>query len=230
MGLDLVELVMSVEERFGITLSDAEAEQAVTPAKLIDIVVAKVQTNEPAVCMTSHVFYSVRRALMNEFSLPRARVVPAAQLDDLIPRVSRQAAWTRLHTALGAQVWPELKRPWWVVLALGILGGAVLLQAVAFHLMGFSLVLGLVAGLLVWSAAIVLTKPLGVEFSRNHATVGQLAEFLVAFAPGGRAGPSGRWSRPDVAAAIRELTIEQLGLKPGVYREDARFIQDLGGS
>ena len=44
MGLDLVELVMAVEERFGITLTDAEAEKAETPAKLIDLVVSKVQT------------------------------------------------------------------------------------------------------------------------------------------------------------------------------------------
>ena len=34
--------------------------------------------------------------------------------------------------------------------------------------------------------------------------------------------------RPLVAEIVRLLTIEQLGLKPKKYREDARFVQDFG--
>jgi len=42
MGLDAVEVVMAIEEHFGISLSDADAARCVTPAILIDLVLAKV--------------------------------------------------------------------------------------------------------------------------------------------------------------------------------------------
>jgi hypothetical protein len=31
-----------------------------------------------------------------------------------------------------------------------------------------------------------------------------------------------------VAVTVRRLTIEHLGLRPEQYREDARFVEDLG--
>ena len=44
MGLDGVAIVMAIEERFGITISDAEVEQCVTPAILVDLVLGKLAT------------------------------------------------------------------------------------------------------------------------------------------------------------------------------------------
>lgn len=36
------------------------------------------------------------------------------------------------------------------------------------------------------------------------------------------------WTRDAVAKKVRSIVIEQLGLKESAYREDARFIEDLG--
>lgn len=41
MGLDAVELVMAIEEEFGIDISDAEAEAMATPRALIDFIWGK---------------------------------------------------------------------------------------------------------------------------------------------------------------------------------------------
>ena len=41
MGLDHVELVVAVEKRFGVSISDVEAQQAETPSKLADVVFSK---------------------------------------------------------------------------------------------------------------------------------------------------------------------------------------------
>ena len=43
MGLDLVEMVMAVEEHFGIEILDKEAYHITTPRKLIDYVTEKVE-------------------------------------------------------------------------------------------------------------------------------------------------------------------------------------------
>lgn len=46
MGLDSVELVMAVEEEFGISISDAEASTIVTPKDLIRIVGEQLDLKE----------------------------------------------------------------------------------------------------------------------------------------------------------------------------------------
>lgn len=230
MGLDLVELVMSVEERFGITLSDADAERADTPAKLIDIVLEKVQAAGPTVCLTARAFYAIRRALMKEFGWHRSQIRPGARLEELVPRARRQAAWQRLASGFVADRWPDLRRPWWVKVPLSLLVCALLAGVLKLHFDGVSVWISGLFALLIWAGAILATKPFCLEFPEDRATVGQLAEFLVAFGPKLFGTENRSWTRPDVAAAIREITIEELGLKPGQYREDARFVQDLGGA
>lgn len=80
----------------------------------------------------------------------------------------------------------------------------------------------------VWVLGSSLTRPFSLEFPSHHATVGQLAQFLVGAAPRLFEPEGRRWSPSEVAATIRDITIEELGLKPGQYREDVGFVQDLG--
>jgi acyl carrier protein len=35
-------------------------------------------------------------------------------------------------------------------------------------------------------------------------------------------------TRDEIAAGVRERTLEQLGIRPTQYREDARFVEDFG--
>jgi acyl carrier protein len=44
MGLDAVEIVMAVEDAFGIQIEDSEAEKILTPAQLVELVMGKVST------------------------------------------------------------------------------------------------------------------------------------------------------------------------------------------
>ena len=74
MGMDGVEIVMTVEERFGIEISNPEAEQIVTPGELIDLVLRKVTTSETATCPSRRAFHAVRRALIMELNCNRNTV------------------------------------------------------------------------------------------------------------------------------------------------------------
>jgi len=228
MGLDTIELVMAIEERFGITLSDAEMGHVTTPGQLVDLVFSKVQRADSAGYLTRHAFYALRRALMKQGQWHRSQIVPAARLEELVPRAGRRKAWLELKESLSAGSWPELKRPPWLVVLLGAGFILMLLVAIKLHFDGVSYWLSFPAVFLAMAAALYLTRPLCLEFPAEQATVGQLSEFLVRAAPD-LFGPEGRrWARPDVAAVIRSITIEELGLKPGQYREDAGFVQDLG--
>ena len=144
-----------------------------------------------------------------------------------LPCKNRRHGWERLCAALQADRWPPLKRPAWLVWSISLLACAMTAAALIGQLRGVSPWITLPGALAVLVIVMLATKPLCLEFPAERSTVGQLTGFVVGFIPrvfepGGRS-----WSRADVAAAIREITIEQLGISRDQYREDAHFVQDL---
>ena len=65
MGLDSVELLMSVENKFGIRIKDSEAEKIYTVQNFVDSVYDKIITNPNENCLTQIVFYRIRKAFQN---------------------------------------------------------------------------------------------------------------------------------------------------------------------
>jgi acyl carrier protein len=79
MGLDSVELVMAVEEHFGINISDGEASQLVTVGKLHAWVVNELQRlNRPKV-EPSVVFDQLRELICDQLGISPDRIVPEAR-------------------------------------------------------------------------------------------------------------------------------------------------------
>ena len=57
MGLDAVEIVMSVEETFGIEISDADAESLQTPKQLIEFICQRIKSSDEAsICISQRAF------------------------------------------------------------------------------------------------------------------------------------------------------------------------------
>jgi acyl carrier protein len=237
MGLDTVELVMALEEQFGIELPDAALAAARTPGDIIDLIFNKVQSADASTCMNQRAFHALRRALIKCCGRKRAEITPNATLESLIPRQRRREDWERLGLELlvgppesatkpgrGA-AWPGLRRPGWLEgLLLGMTGAAGLAALLQWRSGWAGLGVAVVTLVIEWW----LTMPWCREFRRELATVGQLARRLVAIAPRIFEPEGRRWRRADVAQVVRDITIEQLGLKPEQYREDARFVEDLG--
>ena len=58
MGLDGVELIMAVEEKFGISISDEEAQRVLTVGDMKRLVRAKLDITDSASCLTQRHFMS----------------------------------------------------------------------------------------------------------------------------------------------------------------------------
>ena len=111
MGLDGVELVVAVEEKFGIGISDGEAEKVVTPRDVAELVVRKVSSRDDGGCRSQRAFHLIRRELQ-AMGVPRRAVRPAARLADLFwcqRRWSRKVWWQGLRERLGVQYEPHWK-------------------------------------------------------------------------------------------------------------------------
>ena len=111
---DLMAMVMGVEEKFDLTIPDAEAEKIRTMGQLYDYVMARVARGQAQVCVTSAAFYRLRRALGEVCGVPRERVRPEARLEDLVPLHDRPRAWRELRARLSNLHLPPLRRPAWL--------------------------------------------------------------------------------------------------------------------
>jgi len=121
MGLDGVEIILSVEEEFGISLSDAEAESICTPRDLIEIVCQKLNVEEDLdsdfeneeLSLTHYIsqraFYKVRTELIETIAVKRSNVQLHTRIEDLFPKYKGAGQWKLFVRSLG--IWGR-SIPW----------------------------------------------------------------------------------------------------------------------
>ncbi|MGA2544862.1 MAG: hypothetical protein ABSG78_25205 [Verrucomicrobiota bacterium] len=241
MGLDGVEIVMAVEEAFDITLLDKETEKVRTPGDLIELVMAKVGRSDVAVCLTQRAFHRWRRAFLSELSLRRSDFRLDVTTEKLLPLPTRKTVLARIAHQAGVAKPPDLERPGWLInsllassVAAAIAVSIALSHSPATKTVGLNLirefnwVIGVVAGFCVLRIGFLVTKQMATTFPPRLRTVEGLTRWLVANNPKLVEGPPGQWSREQVAEKVREIVIDQFGLKIENYREEARFIEDFG--
>lgn len=238
MGLDGVELVMAVEENFAIVIEDADAEKMRTPRDLIAHIVSKVGCVDRTHCATQRAFNKLRLALMRHCGLNRTQIRPQAPMIGLLPFKKRREILRQILDETGIAADTEMIRPKWLV-ALIIIFSLVAAAATAAQVLGqstqdrsaefvlFFMTFGAVA-ILCGGVAAYLTRGLRYQFKPAFASVGGFSRWMVVTNPETFGGPTGEWTREQVAEKVRLICIEQLGLSPGTYREDADFIKDFG--
>jgi len=80
---------------------------------------------------------------------------------------------------------------------------------------------GVLGGLLVAHVTVRASRRFCCHIPHRYWRVRDLVPFAVT-------SEAIAWTRDQVACLVKKLVIEQLGLKPGEYREDANFVKDLG--
>jgi acyl carrier protein len=85
MGLDSVEIIMDIEDRFGIEITDAEAARCVRVGDLLDCVMTKLKTGQTSKpgrqqCTTSQVLEEIRDIIAEQAGVRRERITLEAEL------------------------------------------------------------------------------------------------------------------------------------------------------
>ncbi|WP_405567091.1 phosphopantetheine-binding protein [Polaribacter sp. Asnod6-C07] len=106
MGLDSVELLISVEDKFGIRIEDSEAEKIYTVQNFVDSVYSKIITNLNDKCLTQIVFYRIRKAVRN-LKLTDKEIKPDTKITELLSQTELKENWYLLKTEIGLEL-PEL--------------------------------------------------------------------------------------------------------------------------
>jgi len=234
MGLDYVELVLAIEDKFGIHIDDEEAGSARTVGDLYAIIMAKV---EPEVtvgqrrCLTSAAFYRTRRGITETLGLSRREIRPSTPLAPILPWPRRNRFWRSIQIESGFAL-PKLRHPSWVqngVLGAGLLCSLVFAQTTKTSFRDISTVtLVYLSGLCSGGVLLWITKPLAFGLPREVATVGDLAKSVLKINYARFIASVGQPSRKDVWDTLSGLMVKQLGLSPDQIRPEATILDDLG--
>ena len=106
MGLDSVELVMTVEEKFGIRIPDAECEKIYTVQDFADAVYPKIITHSTEKCLSQIIFYKVRKAIKS-VNPANDLITPDSKIKEVVGMDGLRTKWEKIEKAIGLKL-PEL--------------------------------------------------------------------------------------------------------------------------
>lgn len=231
MGLDGVELLLAVEDRFGIVIADDEGAQVTTVGDLHQLVVSKMTPQGSKACLSSHAFYALRSGLREVAGCSRGRVSPEASLEDLLPVEGRRSTWDALSRYLGWHL-PRLRLPaaleWGIVAGcLGAIPVAMVIGKLGLVALPVAWAIGLGAIPALW-VSLRVAEPLAVQLPGELGTVGSPVKEVLSLNFGVISEESQSWNESEVWQALHATVVEQLGCRPADVSKGARCVEDLG--
>lgn len=229
MGLELVEIVMEAEERFGIIVSDDDAFQIRTVGEFHKYILDRREEQRQQGCPTGRAFRDIRRVLTETTSTAKQAIRPSTELATLLPLRIRRRAWRRLDKDV-----PGRRRALRLPLRLGpIMAGLCVIAgfvgtAIIIPHVGIvnAIVLGVMATLATLLLIFFITRPFAVTFPHGVITVGDLA--TVTFPPGYEAALKREMTEQEVWEKLQKIVAQALGLTVEDITPSARFVEDLG--
>ena len=103
MGLDGVEMIMELEDEFGLAIPGEAAEHMRTVGDTVDYLIARLREGagtRPGGCRSARTFYALRRALTNRFGVARHAVRTTSAIGSLVPPGGRHR-WPAVAAAAG---------------------------------------------------------------------------------------------------------------------------------
>lgn len=184
MGLDGVELVMEIEEEFGIRLTDDEVAPVETVGQIIQLVESKITPESRQ--KLGAAFYRLRQVIADSVLIDKRLIRPTTDLRPFIPVSQVSSVWRELHEA-GFHV-PSLtlsKRGVLVFVTLWLMFMILAIKAVNYLIpwSGWGVGVGMAAFLFGWIPALGLVFwlastpmfPSLAAIPASHATVGAIA-------------------------------------------------------
>jgi acyl carrier protein len=223
MGLDSIELIITLEKTFGITMSDKEAFALVTPKDAVELIASKVKNIQDTHCLNQPAFYFLRKIAIESCGMTREELKTSSNIAELVPKKKHAMLWGKLQqeTMIREEGWPSLSRPTWII---NLIWTCVLIS-VSIGLWSGGWWGALLCGLIVLYFALSMTKPYCREIPGAYRNVKSLLRFLVAARPDLFKRNKG-WSYPQIRQTVKAIVMDVLGVDE--YDEDWEFVRDYG--
>jgi acyl carrier protein len=228
MGLDSVELVLTVEESFGFSIPDEDAAELATVGKLYDYILTHRFQGKQEACLSSVTFYKIRRAMMSVLKIPRKDLRLSTNLSTLIPQ-HRHRIWNNIEET-AALVFPKLKRPFWVNILIILLTGGLTMWLVRLcpqMPLSTSICLSFVVFCIIGVTLIFLATPLESVFQANCATIGELTKSVLAKNYGKISDECDKANATEIWDSLCSIISEHLGVAKTKLTKETNFVRDL---
>jgi acyl carrier protein len=226
MGLDTVELVMEVEEHFGIALRDEDAERIRTIGDLADAILSRIVAATALTCPSIPAFYALRSTLRQSLDEPQLRIRPTSLLSEIIPISKRRRCWSAIRSL---QPWRfpglELSHK---ACQLRLAAQLVSMIVPLFLLPSEMWILSLAFGFLLCILVHVGMNRFRVEIPQTYQTVGDLVRSAISTVIATRKNDV--TSREHVLSELLPIISKQFGVDQNKLQPQTRFNEDLGAA
>lgn len=226
MGLDAAELIMEVEDHFGISLADSECIKVRTVGDLVEVCRQRIAASLSKRCFTLPCFLSLRRDVRAVTADPTFRIRPNQRIVDRLSPYDRRALWLRL-AAIGERGPLLLRRPRILTVCIWITAAfASCMWMIAVYNHREWNFLSVPVGLFTLFVLFAATRSFQTELPASLATFGDVARWIaswhVALKPTESADPT------VILNELRPIISEQLGVSLDDIIPTATFVEDLG--
>lgn len=226
MGLDGVEIVMEIEDEFGITIPDSEAAGLRTVGDLTALCLARIRATKAMRCPSLQCFLALRTLVREIRSEPHLKLRPSDRVDACLQAIDRKRFWRRLPELLKTSP-PALRRPAWLrrTLVAVVLVAPILLISV-LPLAPETLVLICFGAVANGVALFLLTMRFRSRTPKGYATFGDITKRIAGLEIA--MNPPAEADYESVFSIVKRVVVEQLNVKSDVVTPSARFVEDLG--
>jgi acyl carrier protein len=223
MGLDGVELIIEIEEHFGVTISDAESQEIVTVGDMLSLINARVEGSRQSRCHAFEAFLQVRRFIRDFLQEPKRRMRPSDQIASIIPWHRRREFWLSLNKLF--RTWPTpLRLPQPLRLFdLLISVSALAVGASTAFLDAAILPLGIISAVAFVILLQLILTPLKIEPPAQLASLGDFSLRLVGLS----AATKPPATSDEILNALQKIVADTLGVDRDEVVPEASFVKDL---
>jgi acyl carrier protein len=231
MGLDSIELIVEIEQNFGINISDREAETITTVGKMYDAVWNHLEGKYSRKCNSQILFYKLRKSAEEKLYFPKDQFVFDAFLEDIFPKENRRKVYKEFgnHNNLSlpnlvlSDAWSMLLNGFGVITILGALVYAII--SVNFYDNSKWLFILPFCGLLLTSLLSKAMDDMRIVISQN--TVRAFVENTLVLNYGNLIKENG-YNRKEVEMVINQIIVHKIGVDEDEISPEKSFTDDLG--
>lgn len=219
-GLDIISFIVRIEECFGITISDEDAEKVATVGDLFSYVRAKLAAGPSTQCLTAKAFYYLRRMLIEDYGCKQERIIPRMPLGELFPEDTRRQQLARLGRSLRVSLpryMPAASRYLTIELLWLLPAASVICVLCNAHTAGIVIAVATLPAIMAWHLA---------KLQGRYQTVGDLAPVILEqhFKEFTGQGASDQ----QIWESITAILCSEAGMKRSDVTGDLRFL-DIPG-
>jgi len=226
MGLAGVEIIMDVEDHFGITIQDTEAGCILTVGDLVALIHRRISAAHEALCPTLPAFLKLRTTVRDITGNNTFRIRPRQRIDDVLTVPQRRELWKRLSGLLGSPP-RDLRRPQILRRILGALVvtllGIALVVAATIDIRIFPITLAIAAFCIF--ILHIITVPFRTVPPKEWITFGDVTGKIVGVTAATK--QLQLRTTDDILCELRPLIADVLGIDSDEVVADASFVEDL---